>query len=52
VASSSQTPYLVEEETAILNTHLGKNKNLGHEYQQESKPRIIVLARANSNLTD
>jgi hypothetical protein len=50
VTSSSQTPPLIAKEGQLLNTYLGKNKNLIPVSQWDSEPRITVLARASSNL--
>jgi hypothetical protein len=38
--------------TSKTRTCLGQNKNLGRRSRRALKPRMIVLARASSNLTD
>jgi hypothetical protein len=48
VTSSSQTPSLVEGKAP----RLGEYKSLDHGSSRVSKPRITVLTRARSNLTD
>jgi hypothetical protein len=48
------TPPLVKEEAAFSETPvcLGQNENLGRIYRRGLKPRMTVLLKANSNLTD
>jgi hypothetical protein len=47
------TPPLVEEEATFLNTYMSRReKNLGQKSRRDLKPRMTVLARASSTLTD
>jgi hypothetical protein len=44
----------IQEEGPLLNTYicLGENRNLGYRSQWDLKPRMTMLVRASSNLTD
>jgi hypothetical protein len=46
------TPPLVEEEAPLLSTCLEDNKNPSRWSRRDLKPRMTLLARASSNLTD
>jgi hypothetical protein len=46
------TSALIEEEIPLLNTYISRKKVLGHRPRRRLKPRMTLLAKAGSNLSD